>query len=187
MKSAVLIIDVQCKFFDEEPRPYEADKVIQRINNITDRARGSQIPVIFIQAEQAGFLEHGSDSWKLQSDLIVHATDLIVQKNTPSCFLKTNLIETLASMGANNLIICGYASEFCIDSTARAATQLGYHVQLVADAHTTHEKQHLSAKNIREHHNVTLSMAPTITAVRASDITFYKKKQQVHTDQCIAE
>ncbi len=44
------------------------------------------------------------------------------------------------------------------------ATGLGYTMQMVADAHTTHEKAHLSAAKIREHHNKALSAAPTITA-----------------------
>lgn len=59
-----------------------------------------------------------------------------------------------------------------VDSMTRSAAQLGYTVQLVADAHTTHDKEHLSAQQIREHHNLTLSMGPTITTVQATDINF---------------
>jgi S-ribosylhomocysteine lyase LuxS involved in autoinducer biosynthesis len=47
---------------------------------------------------------------------------------------------------------------------------LGYTVQLVSDAHTTHDKEHLSAEIIRNHHNITLSMGPTITAVATEDV-----------------
>ncbi len=170
MNSAVLVIDVQSALFDGSPRPYEADEVVQRINTITSQARTSGIPVIFIQYEQAGFLEYESENWQLQSGLTVSDFDLKVRKTTIDPFLSSNLEERLTSIGAKNLIICGYASEFCIDTTTRRASGLGYNVQLVADAHTTHDKKHLSAKQIREHHNVTLSMGSTVTAVQFADI-----------------
>lgn len=59
MKSALLIIDVQRGLFDEQPRPFEADLVIERINALTAKARRANVPVVFIQHERAsGFLEH---------------------------------------------------------------------------------------------------------------------------------
>ncbi|RDH44947.1 cysteine hydrolase family protein [Zooshikella ganghwensis] len=158
MKSAVLVIDVQCILFDKEPRPYEADEVIQRINAITHQARCSNVPVIFIQHEQAHtLLEYSSETWKLQSNLRVEGDDYKVRKTTPDSFLRTDLADLLSALSVDNLIICGYASEFCIDTTVRRAAALGYNVQLVADAHTTHDKKHAAAKYIREHHNATLS------------------------------
>ncbi len=170
MKSAVLVTDVQTKVFNTDPRPFEADEVVKRINHVTIMARAAGVPVFFIQHEAAGYLDHGSEGWKLQKDLIVEDRDIRVRKTTGDSFLRTNLEEKLKSLDITNLVICGYASEFCIDNTTRRATGLGYTVQLVSDAHTTHEKKHLSAKKIRGHHNLTLSMGPTITAVQSEDI-----------------
>ena len=175
MKSAVLIIDVQCGLLDKKPRPYEADNIVKRINHITCKTRGSGIPVILIQHEQAsGFMEFGSEGWKLQSGLTISNEDYKVRKTTPDSFLRTNLEEIITSIGVTNLIICGYASEFCVDTTVRRAAALGYTVQLVSDAHTTHDKEHASAKQIREHHNATLanitSFGPKITVIRSIDI-----------------
>ena len=39
MSTALLVIDVQRGLFDSEPRPFEADAVIARINALTARAR----------------------------------------------------------------------------------------------------------------------------------------------------
>ncbi len=104
---------------------------------------------------------------------------------TGDSFLRTDLEEKLRSLDITNLVICGYASEFCIDNTTRRATGLGYTVQLVSDAHTTHEKKHLSAKKIREHHNLTLSMGPTITAVQSEDIRIGHRLLPSAWDSCI--
>ena len=170
MTPAVLVIDVQSGLFDASPRPYEADEIVRRINSITRRARDAGVPVIFIQHEAPGFLDYGSEHWELQSGLEVSDSDYKVRKTTSDSFLRTNLEETLTSIGINNLIICGYASEFCVDTTTRRASALGYTVQLVSDAHTTRDKEHLSAKQIREHHNITLSMSPTIIAVPSEEV-----------------
>ena len=170
MKSAVLVIDVQTKVFDTNPRPFEADEVVKRINYVTALARAAGVSVFFIQHEGPGYLDHESEGWQLQKDLVVKDTDIRVRKTTGDSFLRTDLEEKLKSLDITNLVICGYASEFCIDNTTRRATGLGYTVQLVSDAHTTHDKKHLSAQKIREHHNLTLSMGPTITAVQSEDI-----------------
>lgn len=170
MKSAVLVTDVQTKVFDADPRPFEADEVVKRINYVTMLARAACAPVFLIQHEVPGYLDHGSEGWQLQKNLIVKDSDIRVRKTTGDSFIQTDLEEKLKSLDITNLVICGYASEFCIDNTTRRATGLGYTVQLVSDAHTTHEKKHLSAKKIREHHNLTLSMGLTITAIQSEDI-----------------
>ncbi len=172
MKSAVLVIDVQRGLFDGSPRPYEADEVIQRINDVTRRARAAGIPILFIQAEHQGFLEHGSERWQLHPGLTVEDGDLRMRKTKANSFLGTDLRELLTGIGADNLIICGYSTEFCVDSTIRYASALGYTIQLVSDAHTTHDKEHLSARQIREHHNITLSKGPTVSAIPSTDIPF---------------
>ena len=176
LKTALLIIDVQRGLFEESPRPYEADEVIKNINHVIGKARIAGIPVVFIQHEQdKGLLEYGCEGWCLQTDLETDNADFRVRKRTPDSFLRTDLEKILHFNGINNLIICGYASEFCVDTTVRRAAALGYSVQLVADAHTTHDKKHALAKQIREHHNITLqsitSFGPRVTAVMAVGLT----------------
>ena len=172
MKSAVLIIDVQSGIFDSNPKPFEAELVIDRINHVIEKAKGSNIPVIYIQHEMPEYLEYNSARWQLQSDLTTSKNDISVRKTTGDSFLQSDLDEKLKVLNVTNLLICGYASEICVDTTTRRATGLGYTIQLISDAHTTHDKQHLSALKIREHHNITLSMAPTITVVKSESVQF---------------
>lgn len=170
MKSVVLVIDVQKKLFEAIPKPFEADEVVQRINQVTNRARTAGIPIVFVQSAHPGFLERGSEGWELHSGLVVADSDLKISKTRANAFLETELQETLTRLGAGNLVVCGYSTEFCIDSTVRYASALGYTIRLVSDAHTTHDKAHLSAERIREHHNITLSQAPTVSAIESKDI-----------------
>ena len=177
MKNALLIIDVQQGLFDEAPAPADAEAVIARINQLAMRARASDVPVILVQHEVAGTqLQHGSPGWQLESRLLAQPGDHRIRKTTPDSFLRTGLDEVLAFSGVEELVICGYATEFCVDTTTRSAAAHGYAVILVADAHTTHDKPHASAAQIRAHHNATLpnisSFGPVIEALPADDIHF---------------
>jgi nicotinamidase-related amidase len=177
MKSALLIIDVQRGLFDPEPRPLEADEVIQRINCLAQSARDSAAPVIFIQHERQGSpLEYQSENWKLASGLVSDSSDIFVRKTTPDSFLYTNLQMLLQENGVTHLVISGYACEFCVDTTTRRVAALGYGVTLVSDGHTTHDKPHATAASIRAHENSTLpnitSFGPVISAVASAQVRF---------------
>jgi nicotinamidase-related amidase len=173
--TAVLVIDVQRGLFDPEPRPFEADAVVARINALTERAHRAGVPVAFIQHETVeGLLAFHSDSWLLESNLSIRPGDALLRKTTPDSFLRTGLQDWLAKHGCGRVVLCGYASEFCVDTTARRAAALGYEVVLAADAHTTHDKPHASAAAIRRHHNHTLaeitSFGPRISAEPSAQI-----------------
>jgi len=135
MNQALLIIDVQRGLFNGRRRPFEADTVIDRINSLTARARTVGVPVIFIQHEHPGSpLEFGTENWQLEQRLVISDRDAFVRKCTPDSFLRTNLGELLGKRQAEQLVICGYASEFCVDTTTRRAAALGYSVILEATA-----------------------------------------------------
>lgn len=158
MSEAVVVIDMQRGLFETDPAPHEASEVVARINSITEHARAAGLPVIFVQhVQEQDALVLGSPGWELLPGLKVAEDDARVVKTTPNSFLRTDLDDLLKSKGVTRLHVCGYASEYCVDTSVRGAAALGYSVNIIADAHTTHDKEHLSADAIREHHNRTLS------------------------------
>jgi nicotinamidase-related amidase len=177
MSTALLVIDVQRGLFDAAPRPFEADAVVARINALTARARTADVPVVFVQHEAAaGPLLFGSDGWQLEANLKVEPRDAIVRKATPDAFLRTTLEELLGSWSVDHVVVCGYASECCVDTTVRRAAALGYAVTLASDAHTTHDMPHATGGQVRTHENVVLpsldSFGPTIKAIASADVAF---------------
>lgn len=175
MKSALLVIDVQQGLF--VPPPAEAAEVLLRINQLSERARQAGTPVIFIQHQTAHEeLAHGSEAWQIHPELQVKAGDHRVDKTTPDSFLRTNLGKLLIAEGVTQLVICGYSTEYCVDTTTRRAAGLGYPVVLAADAHTSHDKSHANGLQIRAHHNATLSSIESfgvkIRAVPAAEVSF---------------
>ena len=177
MPTALLVIDVQQAFCEGKAAAFEVARVIERINVASAKARAAGAPVIFVQHETpAGLLAHGTPAWQLAQGLETAAGDLFIRKTTPDSFQKTDLEATLTRHGVTEVAICGLHSEFCVDTTTRRAAALGYPVTLVADAHSTQDKEHLSAAQIIRHHNETLtnvtSFGPRIRAVPAAAVEF---------------
>ena len=119
MKQAILVIDVQQALFDVSPPPQEADAVIARINAMCARGRAAKVPVFLIQHEDQKSLLFGTSGWKLQGSLVATQYDTVVRKETPDAFLNTTLANLLEQHRINQVVIAGYASEFCVDTTAR--------------------------------------------------------------------
>lgn len=175
MKTALLVIDVQQGLCEGEHDAFESQQVIGRINRVSEKARTNGGLVVFIQHEStAGYLEFGTAAWQLARGLQVHPGDLRIRKTSPDSFHNTDLAQMLKHHAITDLVICGMHSEFCVDTTTRRALALGYPVVLVADAHTTEDKEHLSAAQIIRHHNATLtnieSFGPRVRAIATAEL-----------------
>jgi nicotinamidase-related amidase len=174
-ETALVIIDMQAILFD--PEPPEADEVVTRINALASRARAAAVPVVWVQHQTAaGDLVAGTPGWQLHAGLVTHDADVFVRKTMSDAFLRTELQALLADRGVRHVTVCGYSSEFCVDSTVRGAASRGYAVTLAADAHTSHDKPHATGLQIRVHENETLrnisSFHVPIEAVPAAEIVF---------------
>lgn len=175
MTSALLIIDVQQALCCGVDAAFDIASVIDRINSVSAQARAAGVPVILIQHEEAdGPLQYGADGWQMDARLQVSDADLRVRKTACDSFYQTNLQDLLLSRAVDHLVVCGLQSEFCVDSTVRAALARGYPVTLVADGHSTVDNGVLSAAQISAHHNTTLanlgSFGPRVTPVPAADM-----------------
>jgi nicotinamidase-related amidase len=173
--TALLVIDMQAALFD--PPPADAEQVIARINALAARARAAGVPVVWVQHETPqGDLAADTPGWRLHPALATGSSDLVVRKKMSDAFLHTELHELLCDREVRHLTLCGYSSEFCVDSTVRAGAARGYAVTLAADAHTSHDKPHATGLQIRTHENETLrnisSYHVVIDAVPAAEIVF---------------
>ena len=174
-ETALVVIDMQTILFD--PEPPEADEVVARINGLASRAREAGAPVVWVQHEtSAGDLVADTPGWQLHPGLVTAPGDVFVRKTMSDAFLRTELHALLAERGVRHVTVCGYSSEFCVDSSVRGAASRGYAVTLAADAHTSHDKPHATGLQIRLHENETLrnisSFHVVIDAVPAAEIAF---------------
>jgi nicotinamidase-related amidase len=175
MPAAMLIIDVQQVLCSGEQGAYEVERVIDRVNLVSRKARAGGALVVVIQHEtQGGAMDYGTENWKLAPALETHASDVFIRKSATDSFHRTELHEFLQSREITSLVICGLQSEFCVDTTTRRAMALGYPVVLVSDGHSTVDNGILSAAQIIAHHNKTLasieSFGPRARAIPADEV-----------------
>jgi nicotinamidase-related amidase len=176
--TAVLVIDMQTGLFCTEPAPFEADTVIASINEVTAKARKAGAPVIFIQhdGEPGGdYVVPFTEGWKLHPDLDVQPGDRLIRKTTCDAFYGTSLESELRALGITTLMLMGYATDFCVDSTLRNAVSKDFRVIVVADAHTTSENPILKPDLVRQHHNWAWANCISkrgVTVVKASEVRF---------------
>lgn len=161
-KQALIVLYMQNGWFHAPQPPFEAHQLLQKINQLIDYAHLKQIPVFAIRHVGSDHTPLASTSPLTQfiAELnIDHDLNQVLEKTCPNCFFQTDLEQRLKSLNIQELIVCGLKTEFCIDSTCRAAKDLGFKVQLISDAHSTVDSAVLTAQRIIQHHHHTLSQA----------------------------
>ncbi|MEU6472571.1 isochorismatase family protein [Streptomyces massasporeus] len=80
-----------------------------------------------------------------------------MDKDSAVSFLDTPLDGLLRERGVRRVVVTGFATEYCVDSTSRSALSRGYVLVLVADGHTTPQRPAdsplPSAAQVIVHHN----------------------------------
>ena len=138
MKRALLVIDVQNEYFTGKlPVSYPTDSLAE-ILRAMDAAHAAGVPIVLIQhsapqAESATF-RRGSHAWELHPEVAQQAYDILIEKTLPGSFTGTQLEEWLREHEIDTVVISGYMTQMCCDTTARQAVHLGFSVEFLADA-----------------------------------------------------
>jgi nicotinamidase-related amidase len=154
MTTALLIIDVQRALCTGEYECHDIKRVIDTINGLSARARKAGVTVVLIQHNEKGSpLAYGAEGWQLADGLNTAPSDLHVDKTANDSFYQTNLQKLIPREDFDRLVICGLQTDYCVNATVRQAHQLGYDVELAADAHSTVDNGNMSAEDIIAEHN----------------------------------
>ncbi|WP_371656693.1 MULTISPECIES: isochorismatase family protein [unclassified Streptomyces] len=124
-RAALLVIDMQ---HDMKPIMHRPERTVGTIAGLSSRARAAKVPVITVQQRGCGDALPG---------LAPRSGEPVVTKTCADAFLDTDLDETLIRLGVTEVLVTGFATENCVETTARQALSHGYDLVLVADGHTT--------------------------------------------------
>ena len=151
----LLVIDMQAGLFGKETPRHDAEGVVGRINALAGVVRQAGGMVIFIQHDgpQGDPLERGTDGWRILASLERQNGDMVVHKRACDAFYETDLSDILHKHDATQLIVTGCATDFCVDTTVRAAASRDYEIVVVEDGHTTGDRPHVDAVSVVRHHN----------------------------------
>jgi nicotinamidase-related amidase len=139
--STLILIDCQ-NTYTRGPMELEGvQAALDEAATLLDRARTAGIPVIHIQhSDGPGSLyDIDGESGAIVAQVAPRGDEPVVVKNYPNSFVQTDLDERLKAVGATNLVLAGFMTHMCVNSTARGAFNLGYAPTVVAKATATRE------------------------------------------------
>ncbi|MFC5650180.1 isochorismatase family protein [Paenibacillus solisilvae] len=134
---------------------YEGDVLLGRLRDLIAKARRSGIPVIYIQHNEGegAPLATNTAEWRIHPEVAPEPNDRIIQKYKPDSFDETNLQQVLSANGIQKLVMTGIQTDVCVAATCRRASELGYEVLVVQDAHSTWNQGELKAAEIIKQYN----------------------------------
>ena len=100
-------------------------------------AREHEVPVIVIQhaspQPDAPVFLKGSKEWELHPEVAARPHDVLIHKSLPGGFTGTELETWLRDRGVETVVIAGYMTQMCCDTTARQAMHLRFGVEFLSD------------------------------------------------------
>lgn len=145
-RNILVVVDMQNGVFDT-PR-FDRDGRAARINALIAAADQT----IFICHEE-GNMQAGTAAWQLLPELQVPPDAIVVTKTACDGFWHTELAATLQALDAHDFVICGCATDYCVDTTLKAGNSRGYAVTVASDAHTTADRTWATAEQLIGQHN----------------------------------
>ena len=111
---------------------------VKRIARALAWARAERVPVIHIVHESrkpgAAIFAPGSPALAVHPDAAPAGSEAVFTKHLPGSFTGTPLEETLRKHGVERVVLAGFMTQMCVDTTARQAAHLGFGVTVLADA-----------------------------------------------------
>lgn len=146
-KSALLIIDIQNDYFEGGSYPlFESKQAAGQSKLILEKCRAEGMDIIHIQhisnREGASFFIPDTKGVEIHEYVKPLPNEKIIIKYFPNSFRETELLNYLKKLNIEQLIICGMMTHMCIDTTVRAAFDLGFSNTLIGDACATRDLEH---------------------------------------------
>jgi nicotinamidase-related amidase len=142
MKSCLVLVDIQIDYFRGGKMELVGMKeAAANAAILLGHFRKVQLPVIHIQhiaaRPDATFFLPETEGALIHPTVAPREGEVVVVKHFPNSFRFTSLQEILKEQQTYDLVVCGAMSHMCIDSTTRAAFDLGFSCTVADDACAT--------------------------------------------------
>lgn len=144
MKQALILIDIQQDYFPGGAMELvDSEGAGARAGVLLKAARCCGLPIVHIQhiAARKGATFFLPDTFGAEIHPLVapQPAEAVFTKHHPNSFRETGLLEYLQGLGITRLLIAGMMTHMCIDTTVRAAVDLGFTCTLAHDACATRD------------------------------------------------
>ena len=142
--TALVIIDLQ-KGLASYPTAHSIDDVARHASELAAAFRRHHLPVVLVNVDggapgrtqsPVGAGKRPADWLEFMAALDHRPQDHVVTKKTWGAFTNTGLEAHLKRLQVTQIVLAGVATSIGVESTARQAHELGFHVALAVDAMT---------------------------------------------------
>jgi nicotinamidase-related amidase len=156
IETALVLIDLQQGIVGLDLAPHSGAKVIAQSARLADRFRQAKAPVVLVHVT---FSPDGADALKTETDMKPNfqrpanwaefvpeigpkESDIVITKRQWGAFYGTELDLQLRRRGIRQIVLGGIATNFGVESTARAGYEHGYQMILAEDAMSSRTQEH---------------------------------------------
>jgi ureidoacrylate peracid hydrolase len=182
--AALIVVDVQNDFVSPEgsagKRGDDVGAAMAMIPNLTgliDQARKIGFTVVYIRTTHSDWTDTASwiyrtsqksglntcreGTWgaEFYDGIAPLPSERVVIKHRYSAFINTDLNTVLKARGIQSILVCGVATNVCVETTARDGYMYDYYVTMIDDCSAAYDaKLHMSTlENIRRHFGLVAS------------------------------
>ena len=175
-KTAIVVIDLQKGIASIPTEPYSSKVVIENTAKMLKEFRKNSMPVFLINvtpskdmkdalrpiSETSFSMSNYDSSWsEFVPDLDIQPTDFRITKHQWGAFYGTELDLQLRRRKIETIVLCGIATNFGVESTARFAYEFGFNQIFVEDA--------MAARSKDEHNIPVKYNFPRLGLIRSTD------------------
>jgi nicotinamidase-related amidase len=137
--SALVMIDLQNTYREGVMLLEGVEPALLQARELLRRARDAGIPIFHIQHDAGVGSPYDVTAaiGRISDEVAPQGDEPIIVKNYPNSFVGTDLKQRLDKAGVKSVILAGFMTHMCINSTARGAFSLGFSPTVVASTTAT--------------------------------------------------
>ncbi len=155
MKPAIIIVDMLKDTFKEGSRfpiTQEAKRIIPNLQRLLNESRKKGYPIIFacdsflkedfiFKGKMKARSLRGTEDAEVVDDLKPEPTDMVLPKRRFSAFFKTDLDQTLRTLGVDTIAVTGVTTEVCVLMTVMDGLSHDFSAIFLEDCSASRSKE----------------------------------------------
>ncbi len=148
--SALIMIDCQNTYRTGVMQLTNVEEALKEARKLLELARELKIPVFHIRHDggEGSPYDIRTEIGAISDEVAPIAGESVITKNYPNSFVLTDLDTQLKATGVKNIVLAGFMTHMCINSTAHGGFNLGYSPTVVASATATRPLEAANGKVI---------------------------------------
>jgi nicotinamidase-related amidase len=139
--AALVVIDCQNTYRRGVMQLEGVEDALGEVERLLERARAAGVPIFHIMHDAGPGTPYDirEDIGRICDRAAPRPDEPVIVKHYPNAFWETDLDARLRERGVKNLVLAGFMTHVCVNSTARGAFNLGYNATVIGDATATRD------------------------------------------------